>query len=46
VPVIVICYSYAKIIITMRDNAVKSGRVNKLENRVTVMIFVMIIGED
>lgn len=45
VPVIVIVYSYVKIIRTMRENSVRSGRVNKVESRVTSMIFVMIIGE-
>lgn len=44
-PVNVIIYSYIRIIKTMRDNALRSGRVNKVENRVTSMIFVMIIGE-
>lgn len=46
VPVNVIVYSYVKIIFTMRDTAVRSGRVNKVESRVTSMIFVMIIGEN
>lgn len=45
VPVIVIVTSYIKIIRTMRENNLRSGRVNKIENRVTSMIFVMIIGE-
>lgn len=45
VPVNVIVYSYVKIILTMRDTAARSGRVNKVEGRVTSMIFVMIIGE-
>lgn len=45
VPVNVIIYSYIRIIKTMRDNALRSGRVNKVESRVTSMIFVMIIGE-
>lgn len=45
VPVVVIVFSYIKIIMTMRDNSLRSGRVNKVENRVTSMIFVMIIGE-
>lgn len=44
-PVNVIIYSYIRIIKTMRDNALRSGRVNKVESRVTSMIFVMIIGE-
>jgi hypothetical protein len=45
VPVIVIVYSYIKIIRTMRENTLRSGRVNKVESRVTSMIFVMIIGK-
>lgn len=45
VPVNIIIYSYIKIIKTMKDNALRSGQVNKVESRVTSMIFVMIIGE-
>lgn len=44
-PVNVIIYSYIRIIKTMRDNALRSGRLNKAENRVTSMVFVMTIGE-
>ncbi|CRK94999.1 CLUMA_CG008485, isoform A [Clunio marinus] len=43
VPVVIIVYSYIRIIQTMRNNAMRSGRVNKVERRVTTMIFVMII---
>ena len=45
VPVIVIVTSYIQIIRTMRENNLRSGRVNKIESRVTSMIFVMIIGK-
>lgn len=45
VPVVIIVYSYIKIIKTMRENTLRSGRVNKVESRVTSMIFVMIIGK-
>lgn len=44
VPVCVITYSYSRIIKTMKENALRAGRVNKIENKVTRMIAVMIIG--
>ena len=43
-PVCVITYSYFRIIKTMKDNALRAGRVNKIESKVTRMIAVMIIG--
>lgn len=46
VPVIVIVPSYVKIILTMRENSLRMGRVNKVEGRVTIMIFIMILGEN
>lgn len=45
VPVIVIVYSYLRIILTMKKNNARAGRVKKVEGRVTSMIFLMIIGE-
>lgn len=44
-PVIVIVYSYLRIILTMKKNNARAGRVKKVEGRVTSMIFLMIIGE-
>lgn len=46
VPVIVIVPSYVKIILTMRENSLRMGRLNKVEGRVTIMIFIMILGEN
>ncbi|XP_070507688.1 vertebrate ancient opsin-like [Chironomus tepperi] len=43
VPVCVITYSYSRIIKTMKENALRAGRVNKIESKVTRMIAVMII---
>jgi hypothetical protein len=45
VPVSVITYSYSRIIRTMKGNALRAGRVNKIESRVTLMIAIMIAGE-
>ncbi|KAG5672470.1 hypothetical protein PVAND_002597 [Polypedilum vanderplanki] len=43
VPVAIILYSYFKIIMTMKGNALRAGRVNKIETKVTLMIAIMII---
>ncbi|CRK91553.1 CLUMA_CG005210, isoform A [Clunio marinus] len=43
VPLIVIVISYIRILITLRKNALRAGRVNKVESKVTNMIFVMIL---
>lgn len=45
VPVCVISYSYVKIVLTMRENTIRNGKVNKMETKVTMMIAVMILGE-
>ncbi|XP_050087465.1 vertebrate ancient opsin-like [Anopheles aquasalis] len=43
VPLIVIVSSYANIIINMRKNAARVGRINRAEMRVTSMVAVMIV---
>lgn len=46
VPLCVISHSYVMIIRTMKQNTIRSGKVNKVETKVTRMILVMIIGKN
>uniref|UniRef100_A0A182P747 G-protein coupled receptors family 1 profile domain-containing protein n=1 Tax=Anopheles epiroticus TaxID=199890 RepID=A0A182P747_9DIPT len=43
VPLIVIVYSYTNIIVNMRKNSARVGRINRAEQRVTSMVAVMIV---
>uniref|UniRef100_A0A182NFH9 G-protein coupled receptors family 1 profile domain-containing protein n=1 Tax=Anopheles dirus TaxID=7168 RepID=A0A182NFH9_9DIPT len=43
VPLIVIVYSYTNIIVNMRRNSARVGRINRAEQRVTSMVAVMIV---
>ncbi|XP_041765172.1 vertebrate ancient opsin-like [Anopheles merus] len=43
VPLIVIVYSYTNIIVNMRENSARVGRINRAEQRVTSMVAVMIV---
>ncbi|XP_058824917.1 vertebrate ancient opsin-like [Topomyia yanbarensis] len=43
VPLIVIIYSYTNIVIVMRRNSARVGRINRAEKRVTWMVAVMVI---
>ncbi|XP_058115803.1 vertebrate ancient opsin-like [Anopheles ziemanni] len=43
VPLVVIIYSYTNIVLNMRKNSARVGRVNRAERRVTAMVAVMIV---
>ncbi|XP_055541503.1 pinopsin-like isoform X2 [Wyeomyia smithii] len=43
VPMTVIMYSYTNIVVIMRRNSARVGRINRAENRVTWMVAVMVI---
>ncbi|XP_065088642.1 vertebrate ancient opsin-like [Ochlerotatus camptorhynchus] len=43
VPLVVIIYSYSNIVVNMKKNAARVGRINRAEKRVTRMVFVMVI---
>ncbi|KAJ2951442.1 hypothetical protein O0L34_g13595 [Tuta absoluta] len=43
VPFLVISFSYANIIYTMKRNSQRLGRVNRAEARATAMVFIMIV---
>ncbi|EAT43163.2 AAEL005373-PA [Aedes aegypti] len=43
VPLVVIVYSYTNIVVNMKRNAARVGRINRAEKRVTRMVFVMVL---
>ncbi|XP_062565944.1 vertebrate ancient opsin-like [Armigeres subalbatus] len=43
VPLVVIIYSYSNIVVNMKRNAARMGRINRAEKRVTRMVFVMVL---
>ncbi|XP_053671741.1 vertebrate ancient opsin-like [Anopheles nili] len=43
VPLVIIVYSYTNIIVNMRKNSARVGRINRAEQRVTSMVAVMIV---
>ncbi|XP_039438145.1 vertebrate ancient opsin-like isoform X2 [Culex pipiens pallens] len=43
VPLTIIVYSYTNIIVNMKKNAARVGRINRAEKRVTTMVAVMVI---